>query len=122
MADEFQRVATQEISSELEKLQIALGQCKKDNDVLKNSDEIKEPLHKIKGLAPMMGKEDLGDMASTCEAIIAQFSKGGINSDCINFLEDASIQMTRSFLGTDIDCMTKFRSLVLAKFPGLQGI
>ncbi len=65
MSDEFMKIATQEINDELSGISTILDSCQNDADVSKNSDKIEEHMHKIKGLAPMMGKENIGSLAKT---------------------------------------------------------
>jgi HPt (histidine-containing phosphotransfer) domain-containing protein len=76
MSDEFIRVATQEINEELSGIRTILGSCLNDSDVSKNSQQIEAHMHKIKGLAPMMGKENVGHLAKTLDAILKKIVAG----------------------------------------------
>ncbi len=76
MSDEFIQVATQEINDELSGIATILGTCQNDTDISKNSDEIEKHMHKIKGLAPMMGKEDIGNLAKTLDSILKKIISG----------------------------------------------
>ena len=57
MSDEFTQVATKEINEELDGIEGILNSCTNDDDITNNSTDIEKHLHKIKGLAPMMGQE-----------------------------------------------------------------
>ncbi|HET6516660.1 MAG TPA: hypothetical protein VFG25_00325 [Nitrosopumilaceae archaeon] len=76
MPDEFTKVARQEINDELEKHSKILQSCKNDDDVIKNSSEIEKQLHKIKGLAPMMGQQQIGEIASINDSLIKKIIDG----------------------------------------------
>ena len=76
MSEEFVRVATQEISQELDDISLILQSCKGDDDVAKNSEKIEKHMHKIKGLAPMMGKESVGDLAKVLDSVLKHIKSG----------------------------------------------
>jgi HPt (histidine-containing phosphotransfer) domain-containing protein len=76
MSDEFIKVATQEINYELTGITIILESCKNDADISKNSGKIEPHMHKIKGLAPMMGKENIGNLAKTLDSILKKIMSG----------------------------------------------
>jgi HPt (histidine-containing phosphotransfer) domain-containing protein len=76
MSDEFIKVATKEINDELSGIDTILDSCQNDSDVSKNSDKIEHHMHKIKGLAPMMGKENIGNLAKTLDSILKKIMSG----------------------------------------------
>ncbi|NHI03686.1 hypothetical protein DYY67_0756 [Candidatus Nitrosotalea sp. TS] len=77
MSDEFLKVARQEIQLELDELERIVLHCDSDEHIFKNSQNIKAHLHKIKGLAPMMGQEKIGELAKTSDSILGYIvSKG----------------------------------------------
>ena len=76
MSDEFIKVATKEINDELSGIATILDSCQNDSDVSKNSDKIEQHMHKIKGLAPMMGKENIGNLAKTLDSILKKIVSG----------------------------------------------
>jgi len=76
MSDEFIKVATQEINDDLSGLVTILDTCSNDADVAKNSDKIEKRLHKIKGLAPMMGKDHIGNLATILDSILKKIASG----------------------------------------------
>ncbi len=76
MSDEFMKIATQEINDELSGISKILDSCQNDADVSKNSDKIEKHMHKIKGLAPMMGKETIGSLAKTLDSILKKIVSG----------------------------------------------
>ncbi len=76
MSDEFIKVATQEINNVLSGIAAILDICSNDNDIAKNSEKIEQQMHKIKGLAPMMGKESIGNLAKTLDSILKKIASG----------------------------------------------
>jgi len=76
MSDEFLRVATREINEELAGILNILSSCSGDSDVEKNSFKIEQHMHKIKGLAPMMGKENVGNLAKSLDIILKKIVSG----------------------------------------------
>lgn len=76
MSDEFLKVATQEINDELSGISTILGSCQNDDDVSKNLDKIERHMHNIKGLAPMMGKENVGNLAKVLDSVLKKIISG----------------------------------------------
>lgn len=76
MSDEFTKAARQEINDELESNSQILKSCKNDDDIKKNSSAIEKQLHKIKGLAPMMGQKQIGEIASINDTLIKKIIGG----------------------------------------------
>jgi len=70
MTDEFVKVSEKEINEELEGISKILDSCKNDNEIKEKCQEIKNHLHKIKGLAPMMGKKGISEIASINDSLL----------------------------------------------------
>jgi len=77
MTDEFLDVATKEINEELYELESLLSRCKNDHDVVALTSEFQKHAHKIKGLAPMMDKGTLGDVATSFDLLLKKSVDGG---------------------------------------------
>jgi HPt (histidine-containing phosphotransfer) domain-containing protein len=69
MSDEFLQVATKEINDEIDSINKILKSCRTDSDIFKNSQNIDDHIHKIKGLAPMMGKPGIGIIAALNDSV-----------------------------------------------------
>ena len=78
MPDEFTQVATKEINEELAGIEGILNSCKNDEDVINNSTDIEKLLHKIKGLAPMMGQNGVGEIAALIDILLKKITGGQI--------------------------------------------
>ena len=76
LTDEFKVIATMEIRDELSCIAKILDSCQDDKDVSVNSIEIEKHVHKIKGLAPMMGKENSGKVAKHLDSILKRIISG----------------------------------------------
>jgi len=76
LSDEFIKQATKEIYEELEHNSQILQSCQNDEDISNKCSEIEKHLHKIKGLAPMMGQKKIGELASLNDELIKKILEG----------------------------------------------
>ncbi|MGQ0771174.1 MAG: Hpt domain-containing protein [Nitrososphaerota archaeon] len=76
MSDEFLRVAKKEVSDDIAEIGNLLKNCSGDNDIFKNATEIARPIHKIKGLAPMMGQDQIGQIAALVDRLLKTIIAG----------------------------------------------
>ena len=76
LSDEFTMQATKEINEELEHNSQILKSCQNDEDIFNKCSEIEKHLHKIKGLAPMMGQQKIGELASLNGELIKKIVEG----------------------------------------------
>lgn len=76
MSDEFLRVAKKEISDDVAKIGILLKNCSDDDAVFKNIVQLEKHIHKIKGLAPMMGHDQIGRVAALVDGLLKEILAG----------------------------------------------
>jgi len=76
LSDEFTEQATKEINEELDHNSKILKSCQNDEDISNKCPEIEKHLHKIKGLAPMMGQKKIGELASLNDELIKKILEG----------------------------------------------
>ncbi len=76
LSDEFSEQATKEINEELDHNSQILKSCQNDEDISNKCLEIEKHLHKIKGLAPMMGQKKIGELAALNDELIKKFLEG----------------------------------------------
>jgi chemotaxis protein histidine kinase CheA len=88
MSDEFLKIATKEINEDIIELEKTLFSCKNDTDVISNASQFQKYTHKIKGLAPMMGKENLGDLSSSLDSIFKKLLDASKVEGIFNILND----------------------------------
>lgn len=100
MSDDFLKLATQEIHQDISAISVIMNSCKTDNDVIKKASNIEKHVHKIKGLAPMMGKEDLGYLASQIDFVLKKI----IDGQNIKFLNHLSECVSLMKTSVDSDC------------------
>jgi HPt (histidine-containing phosphotransfer) domain-containing protein len=92
LSDDFLKAATKEIQEELDTLQQILGNCNNDIDIFNNGKEIQMHLHKIKGLAPMMGQKDIGEIAKLTDAVVRHvIANGALEETLKNLLESNNV-------------------------------
>jgi len=76
MSDEFIKIATNEIHDDISQISHILESCKSDIDVRLNAVHFQRHTHKIKGLAPMMGKEELGNLTALLDELFKKSIRG----------------------------------------------
>jgi len=96
MSDEFIELATKEINDAISELKQIISTCKNDTDISLHSDEFQKHTHKIKGLAPMMGKIELGDFSSILDSILKKIMDGTVIAGIFNVLNDSIFYMGQS--------------------------
>ena len=101
MSDEFLKVATAEINNEISEIQNILNSCQSSLDVSANAAKIQKSTHKIKGLAPMMGKEDLGNLSGLLDSLLKKIVNGIIVDEILEPLIIAADEMKKSMTCPD---------------------
>ena len=96
MSDEFIAIATQEINDEIAEIDSTLKLCTGDEQVYENSKKFQTHTHKIKGLAPMMGKEALGTVCVGLDLIMKKIIDGKKPEGIHEILLEALPQMKNS--------------------------
>ena len=103
MSDEFMKLATKEINEEIDGLISLLSSCNNDSMVISNAEKFQKHTHKIKGLAPMMGKEELGNIASTLDDVFKKLVDGSTVDGFYKIISDAFPQMLKSMTEPEFD-------------------
>jgi HPt (histidine-containing phosphotransfer) domain-containing protein len=93
MSDEFIETATKEINEEISELDKILSACQNDANVFSNAAKFQKHTHKIKGLAPMMGKEELGSFSAMLDSILKKMMDGVTIDGIFNVLNDSVSSM-----------------------------
>ncbi|MEK6980345.1 MAG: Hpt domain-containing protein [Thermoproteota archaeon] len=101
MSDEFLKIATAEINGEISEIQNILNSCHNNLDVSVNAAKIQKSTHKIKGLAPMMGKEELGSLSSLLDSVLKKIMDGAIVDEIFESLIDAVDEMKNSMTNSN---------------------
>jgi HPt (histidine-containing phosphotransfer) domain-containing protein len=103
MSDEFVAVATKEVTDDVDSIENILKLCTNDIDVFQNASKFQKHTHKIKGLAPMMGKESLGDLSSSLDDIFKKIIDGENVDGIFNLIRESITHMKKSMNETDYD-------------------
>ncbi len=103
MSDEFIEIATQEINEEISELEQLLSACQNDADVFSRSGKFQKHTHKIKGLAPMMGKEELGSFSAILDSILIKMIDGAMIDGIFNDMTDSISLMKKSMSEPECD-------------------
>ncbi len=103
MSDEFIEVATTEINEELSGMGQLLSACQNDADVFASAGKFQKNTHKIKGLAPMMGKEELGSFSAILDSIFKKMIDGATIDGIFNDMTDSISLMEKSMSEPECD-------------------
>jgi len=103
MSDEFLTVATKEVTDDIDSIENILKLCTNDIDVFQNASKFQKHTHKIKGLAPMMGKESLGDLSSSLDDIFKKIIDGENVNHIFNLMQESITHMKKSMNEADYD-------------------
>jgi chemotaxis protein histidine kinase CheA len=103
MSDEFLRVAKKEVSEDIAEIGNLLQNCQNDSDVLKNAAGIEKHIHKLKGLAPMMGHEQIGEIAALVDKLLKVTMSGKIVLGIYDTLKKSHQFMHDALNGVNVD-------------------
>ena len=103
MSDEFIEVATKEVNGDIEEIENILKLCSNDDDIFENSDKFQKHTHKIKGLAPMMGKESLGTFSSSLDDVFKKMIDGKHYESIFEIISKSVTLMKKSMNEPDFD-------------------
>jgi len=106
MSDEFIQVATKEINEELEEIKKIIDTCENDSDILKNCKDIEKHTHKIKGLAPMMDKQNVGTVSLLNDKLLKQMIEGKSIDGILQIITESNDLMKQDMGGEKINAET----------------
>lgn len=121
MSDEFLQAARQEIGAEIQKMDEIINRSKNDKKVFENSVALKSCLHKIKGLAPMAGEGEMGEIAKVGDAVIKHMIETGNHVGASKVMERAIDEMKNIFHGLSCAGVSDFKKIVKENFPHMAG-
>jgi chemotaxis protein histidine kinase CheA len=121
MSDEFLKIARQEIQSEIDSLKEVLIACVNDEQFYKKSGEIQKYTHKIKGLAPMMGQDKVGEIARISDIIVKHVTNHGVLKGSHEIISEAVQRMNHLFNGDANIKIDDFRKKVIDVYPNITG-
>jgi len=121
MSEEFLKVARQEIQSEIDSLNEIFLTCTNDEQLHEKSIEIEKHMHKIKGLAPMMEQEKVGEVAKISDLVLKHVSSHGTLKGSHKITSDAVKIMFDLFSGQVNIQIDGFRKQVRESYPQITG-
>ena len=122
MSDEFLRAARQEIESDLEELERIVGRCSNDEHLFKNSQALKVHMHKIKGLAPLMGQDDVGEIARSSDRMLRHIMENGMLPGSVRAISGMIADMKKIFQGLEGYDMAGLKKKLHDRFPELPDL
>ena len=111
MSDEFIQVATKEINEELDEIKKILTMCQNDEDVSQNCKEIEKHIHKIKGLAPMMEKSEVGKISLLNDKLLKHLIEGKSIKGIFEILSESHDLMKQDMSGSKINAETLIQKI-----------
>jgi len=111
MSDEFIKIATKELNEEITELGKILSTCQNDANVFSSADKFQKHTHKIKGLAPMMGKAELGSFAAILDSILKKMIDGITINGIFNDMSD-SISSIKQYMSEPNYDLTEIRNRI----------
>lgn len=121
MSDEFLKVARQEIQTEIDSLKKIFGKCADDDQLCNKSRDIQGHMHKIKGLAPMMEQEKVGEIARMSDIILKYIIKNGVLKNSHHVIFEAIQRMDNLFNQKKVEESDSFRKQVIDTYPNITG-
>ena len=119
MSDNFLRIARKEIQEELDALDQILTRCGNDMGISNNAQSIEKHLHKIKGLAPMMGQNDVGEIAKMTDAILKYVIVNGVLKGTCQILVESNLVMKEVFSGAGTKNAIELKNKLRQTYPNV---
>ena len=116
MSENFRKIARQEIQEELDNLKEILSQCNNDNDVSNSGNKIEKHLHKIKGLAPMIDQNNVGEIAKLNDVILRHIIENGMLSGTYQIISESLHMMQEIFNDTNEKNIEEFKTKIRNTF------
>ena len=119
MSDNFHMIARQEIQEEINGLKQILLECSNDNDISINGNKIEKHLHKIKGLAPMMDQNIVGEIAKLNDVLLRYIIENGILNNSYQIINESIHMMQEIFNDTNKKNVDEFKIKIRSTFPDI---
>lgn len=123
MSEEFLRVARKEVTEDIAEIGNLIKDCQGDDDVLKKASDIEKRVHKLKGLAPMMGQEQIGELAVLLDKLLKIAISGktvpgiyGTIKNSQRFMQDTMNDVTTDFAPLRNQIEKNHKYLLKSKF------
>lgn len=116
------RLARKEIQAHLDGLEHIFIDCNNDQNLHEKSVQIEKHLHSIKGLAPMMGQDSVGELARISDIIVKFIITNGRLDGSQKILLGAIQKMNHIFNGSASFDTTEFRNTARDTLPQVSGL
>ncbi len=119
MSDEFLNIAREEIQSEIDSLKELFITCVNDEQFYNKSRDVQRHMHKIKGLAPMMGQDNVGEIARISDIIVKHITNYGVLKGSYDIILEAIQKMNNLFNGDADTKIDDFRKHAIDAYPNI---
>jgi HPt (histidine-containing phosphotransfer) domain-containing protein len=96
MSDEFITLATKEILEHVTEISNILNSCENSTDISLKADVLQKHTHSIKGLAPMIGKKELGSLSASLDMLLKKIMDGVQIEGVFDILKESLVSMKAS--------------------------
>jgi chemotaxis protein histidine kinase CheA len=103
LSDEFLRVARKEVAEDITEVGNLLKKCQNDSDISKNAVDVEKHIHKLKGLSPMMGQVEIGELAALVDKLLKAVISGKVVPGIYVTVKDSNVTMQQLLNGTKVD-------------------
>ena len=119
MSEKFLEIAKKELKEDIDVMIKILDSCKTDSDIFKNSNDIEKRLHKIKGLAPMMNQEDIGEISKIGDNLLKHIITNGETKGSYQIITEFTTIMNKIFNGDKINS-NDIEEKIKTSFSGIE--
>jgi len=119
LSEKFLEIAKKELKEDIDATIQILDSCKNDSDISKNSEDIEKKLHKIKGLAPMMNQEDIGEISKIGDNLLKHIITNGETRGSYQIINEFTIIMNQIFNGDKINS-NEIGEKIKTSFPEIE--
>lgn len=81
-----------------------LKNCQSDGDFAKIASDVEKRIHKLKGLAPMMGQEQIGEISAMLDKVLKDVISGAVIPGVYDVITNSYNVMSDLMGGKQADC------------------
>ena len=119
MSEKFLEIAKKELKGDIDVIIQILDSCKTDSDISKNSTDIEKKLHNIKGLAPMMNQNEIGEIAKFTDTLLKHIITNGETRGSYQIISEIITIMNKIFNGDQINS-NEIKEKIKTEFPDIE--
>ena len=92
------------MSEDITEIGNLLKNCQNDDDFATIAGDVEKRIHKLKGLAPMMGQEQIGEISAMLDKILKDVISGAVIQGVYSLITHSYNVMSDLMNGKQVDC------------------